>query len=184
MTKNSTRRAALLDLWDDDEEVQSLLKEKLPVEELERFDRDEASMQAEAVIAYCGSMEEFFRLHCRACGREFVASYARITTCSIRCLQVEVEKLGFDWNPYKSPEDRWRPKTVHLTEPLRRAKESLTDYQGRQENYQRHLRQYHPVPLIVPAEVVSMLDTIPQYQGGGIVPGQTSQDSSQPDVNL
>lgn len=177
MTKIDTLRQKVMDLWDDDDEVIEAVKEKMPIEEIERYERDEKSFQAESVIAYLGSMEDFYRLHCRGCGKDFVASYSKVTTCSIRCLRKVVEELGLTWNPEKSPEERWRPNTPHLTEPLRRPKESLTDFQGRKENYRRHLQLHHPVPLLVPSEALEMLDKMQEFQDDDAEPVPSSESS-------
>jgi hypothetical protein len=175
VTKRETRRAKLLELWDDDEEIVSALKEEIPVGTLEKWERDEKQMQAEAVLAYVGSMEDFVRLHCVGCGKDFVSSYGRVTTCSNRCLKKALEDMGITWQIDKSPESRWRPIQT-CPAPLRQEKENLVDYEGRLENYKRHLQLFHPVPLIVPSEVVEMLDNCSNFQSDALEPSPAEMD--------
>ena len=156
--KRETRRAKLLDLWDDDEEVIEAIKESLPKSELDRIDDEVASNEAEAALIYVGSYEDFYRSECAGCGRTFAHSYARVTTCSNRCLRRAIEALGFTWEP-KHPTERWRPKqTVHLDSPQKQKGENPKDFAKRQEGHLLHLQTKHPVPLTVPAEVVDILD--------------------------
>ena len=59
--KQETRRAKLLDLWGDDEEVVEVLKESLPKGAQEQIDLDIATYEAEAALIYVGSYEDFYQ---------------------------------------------------------------------------------------------------------------------------
>lgn len=157
--KSETRRAKLLDLWDDDEEVLEAIKEKLPKSELDKIESEVASFEAQAALIYIGSFEQFYQSICVGCEKPFAHSYARVTTCSNYCLKKAIEALGFTWDPSRHPLDRWRPKNSVHVEPLDRRKgESLKEFQSRQEDQQQHLANQHPVPLTVPSSVVEILD--------------------------
>jgi hypothetical protein len=175
--KSSTRRAKLLDLWDDDEEVQDAIKQKLPKSELEQLDYEVASFEAHAALIYVGSYEQFFQSECVGCEKPFASSYARVTTCSDRCLKKAIEDLGFVWDPSRHPVSRWRPENSAHVMPLDRRKgESLKDFESRQADQQIHLANQHPVPLTVDSAVVEMLDkegivplaNVPQKPSAGI----------------
>lgn len=161
--KSETRRQKLLELWDDDEEAQEIIKEKLAKTPEEKIVADELSMQGEAFLAYVGSMEDFVRKHCVSCDNEFVSSYGRITTCSNRCLKKAIEDAGFYWDPTKPTEYRWRPM-IERFPLLRRDKETLESFEGRKENWRRHLQVHHPVPMVVPSEATMLLDKIREFE--------------------
>ena len=161
--KQETRRAKLLDLWGDDEEVVEVLKESLPKGAQEQIDLDIATYEAEAALIYVGSYEDFYQSTCVACEKPFAASYPRISTCSNRCLKKAVEAMGFTWDPTRSVVDRFRPKEYNFP-PERRKGETLPIYQSRVQIWKDRQRAWRPVPLTVPSEVVELLDQL------GIVP--------------
>lgn len=171
MTKRETRRAKLLELWDDDEDVLLALKEEMPKEVLEQYDYDEAVNQAEALLVYLGSREDFYTKECVGCGRDFLSSYTRVTTCSVRCLKRALEAYGFAFDPSKSPEERWRPKKW-LPDPVRGPKEPLKRFEERQKNHLADLQFHHPVPLLVPAEAVQVLRELDQDENPKTLPEQ------------
>lgn len=173
--KKETRRQKLMELWEDDEEVIEALKNKLTYEGEEKFVRDESSHQAESVVAYVGSQETFYRLHCQGCDKPFASSYARVTTCSNNCLKKVIENIGLIWHPDKSPEDRWRPQYIQTIQ--RREKESQKDFEGRQENHRRFLQQYFPVPLIVPSAALEILDKMQVFLDDVSESAPLSQDN-------
>jgi hypothetical protein len=174
VTKRETRRAKLLELWDDDEEVLEALKEEIPKAVLEQYDYDEALHEAEAVLIYLGSSQEtFYEKTCVQCGKPFFASYARVTTCSTRCIKKILESYGIDFDPSKSPEERWRPNQDKWNpRPVKGKKESQKDYDNRLNRWKDQTPKSYPVPLIVPPEAVQVLQDLGLEQNHPVSPEQ------------
>lgn len=160
--KRETRRAKLLEFLDEDEDAELIarLKHEIPKGELETIAENDARHEAESVLAYRGSYEEFVKSICVSCGKPFAHSYAKVTTCSVVCLQKALAEIGIDWDPSRSVADRWRPKQIPHLSVSKLKGESQVDFEGRQRELQKHSQTHHPIPLIVPSEAAEILDNL------------------------
>lgn len=175
--KKETRRAKLMELWDDDEEVVSALKEEIPKSVLEQYEADENSREAEALLIFMRCPEYFVASNCKRCEKPFVHTYGAVWYCSNRCRRKDLEDEGINWDVTKSPQERWRPRYVDELRPRVNDKgkqvESQEDFLKRQSRHQ----SYYPVPLVVPSEAVEILSKMLISQG---VLQQFSDNGHQP----
>lgn len=171
--KRETRRAKLMELWDDDEEVVSVLKEEIPKGALEQYQADEDSREAEAVLAFFRCPEYFHFSQCGQCSKPFLHTHGNIAYCSNRCRRKALEDDGILWDISKSPQERWRPKFVDDLRP--REKERPEDFVKRQNR----LQSYYPVPLVIPSEAVEMLSKMLISQDAVVESETLSPDTQQ-----
>lgn len=171
--KKETRRQKLLDLWDDDVEVVTALKEALPKETLDQYVADEDSREAEALLAFFRCPEYFQFDTCQQCNKPFTHTYGKIAFCSNRCRRKALEDKGIEWDVTKSPQERWRPAFVDETR--QKQGESQEDFLKRQSR----LQGYYPVPLVIPSEAVDALSKMLVSQGVLPQPVDISQESQQ-----
>ena len=84
--------------------------------------KENISREAESLIQFVTSPQQFARITCRSCGQDFLVSRANVALCSDKCRANELAELGIDWDWSKSPEERWyvaSQSNVKLTnEPL------------------------------------------------------------------
>lgn len=153
--KSETRlnkMAMLLGLDLEDREVKELLPQIDPEEEI-RIAHSINSRAAEAFLAFTRLYDLFHTKQCVKCGKTFAHTYARVTTCSDRCLRKAIEDMGFDWDPSRLPQDRFRPTKWFEWRTQRRKDEDPRDYQQRLER----IESYYPIPLVVDSEALRSL---------------------------
>lgn len=72
---------------------------------------DESALEAEAVLLYFRTKgKEFRKQKCPECNRTFAHKYYIPTKnfmCSNECRRAFLKRIGIEWNPSKSPEERW-----------------------------------------------------------------------------
>lgn len=83
----------------------------------EREHAIQVSREAEAVIMYATTPQGFKERDCKTCGHRFAVNRASIAFCSDLCRREHLGSLGIDWDPNRTPEDRWNFRTGGL-EPL------------------------------------------------------------------
>lgn len=96
-------------LLSEDEEAE--LKESLRLEEAkskkEKALSNEASREAESLLALIERQEQFGAKICKRCSRPFATNFAQVGYCSDRCRRAHLESIGIPWDYRKSPEERW-----------------------------------------------------------------------------
>ena len=75
-----------------------------------------ASHEAEAVISFLRDPDRFKIKTCGQCENTFAVDYPSVGFCSDRCRKVHLHELGIEWDPSKSPYERWQGR-VPLTVP-------------------------------------------------------------------
>lgn len=71
-------------------------------------EQDDKSREAQAVHLFLEKPDAFISKECKNCTRLFLTTYKFVAYCSNRCLGKSLAEIGIDWNPYHTPEDRWR----------------------------------------------------------------------------
>lgn len=69
--------------------------------------KNNSSREAEAVLAFVESPQNFTKKSCKYCGHTFATDRANVAYCSDKCRAGALDQIGikFDWS--KSPEARW-----------------------------------------------------------------------------
>lgn len=80
-------------------------------------DAHEQSRQAEAIADYFKRPEKYLKKVCDVCNKMFLVNYPSVARCSDICRKVHLRRIGIEWSPDKSPEERWAPSDVPLTIP-------------------------------------------------------------------
>lgn len=75
-----------------------------------------ASHEAEAVLRFMYDPDRFTTRSCKNCELSFTVDYPCVAYCSDRCRKVALHEIGIEWDPTKSPYERWQG-TVPLTVP-------------------------------------------------------------------
>ena len=98
-------------------------------------EKEERSREADSVLLYSlYGGKGFTQRRCRRCNKDFAVSYASVAYCSDTCRKAALAEIGIDWDINKPIQERWGRRLLP---------------EGTQE--------YH-VPLIVPQEVLPLLD--------------------------
>lgn len=85
--------------------------EKLKQKRKIRQTFDEKTLEAEAVLLYFHTQgKDFIKQKCPECDEVFAYKYhipGMQFKCTNECRRAALEKIGIEWTPNKSPEERW-----------------------------------------------------------------------------
>lgn len=93
----------------------------ISIEEVDEMRKKSATndhiREAEAVLIFLEHPDAFITKICSECRRSFVTTYKYVSNCSITCQIKALSKIGIDWNPVRSADERWRRAKipVHYT---------------------------------------------------------------------
>jgi hypothetical protein len=84
----------------------------LDVKEVEALrskdEADDVMREAQAIFLFLEKPEAFINKKCDQCHNFFLTTYQFVSVCSTQCRINSLEKIGIDWNPLHTPEERWK----------------------------------------------------------------------------
>lgn len=69
---------------------------------------DDKLREAEAVLLFVEQPTAFILKECEQCGGQFMTTYKYVSNCSMSCRIKSLHKIGIEYDPTKTPEERWR----------------------------------------------------------------------------
>lgn len=69
---------------------------------------DDVMREAQAIFLFLEKPEAFINKKCDECHSFFLTTYQFVSVCSTTCRIKSLEKIGIDWNPLHTPEERWK----------------------------------------------------------------------------
>jgi hypothetical protein len=99
--RQNKRLAELLGI--DPEEVASLRNKSAS---------DDIMREAQAIFLFIEKPEAFVQKKCDECHQYFLTTYQFVSVCSTSCRMKSLEKIGIDWNPLHTPEERWKRSKI------------------------------------------------------------------------
>lgn len=108
--KESTRRRK------EDERLAELLGKSL--EEIQAMrgveETDSKFREAQAVHLFLEKPDAFKSKVCQECFGVFLTTYQYVSVCSMNCMIKSLEKIGIDWNPFRTAEERWKRASIPI----------------------------------------------------------------------
>lgn len=68
--------------------------------------------EAQAVLIFLEHPDAFITKICTECRRSFATTYQHVSNCSTECRVKSLEKIGIDWNPLRSADERWKRASI------------------------------------------------------------------------
>lgn len=99
--RQNKRLADLLGM--NPEEVQALRTKE---------DADTHTREASAVLLFIERPDAFITKRCDECKGTFATTYQFVSVCSTSCRIRSLKKIGIDWNPLHTPEERWQRSKI------------------------------------------------------------------------
>lgn len=79
------------------------------VREKRRIEKENAHVrEAQAIPLFIEQPERFMRKKCDNCKEEFLTTYRFVGLCSTQCRIESLEKIGINWNPLHTSDERWK----------------------------------------------------------------------------
>lgn len=100
-SRHDKRLADLLGM--NPEEVQALRVKE---------DADAHVREAQALLLFIEKPDAFISKKCDECKQMFATTYQFVSVCSTACRIRSLEKIGIDWNPLHTPEERWKRSKI------------------------------------------------------------------------
>lgn len=154
--KQSTKLAKLKELGlIDDEELSELaeISAKRPNSE-----KAKAFKEAELVLYSLEHVHSVMTVKCKKCNEEFQTNYYYNKYCSENCLKEALSDRGLEWNPERSPEERWQGKPPGVIEVttlrrLRKWAEAILGHDFSAPNLSASIDQSEPIHSSADPEV-------------------------------
>lgn len=73
---------------------------------------DDVMREAQAIFLFLEKPEAFIQKKCDECHNFFLTTYQFVSVCSTTCRIASLEKIGIDWNPLHTPEERWKRNKI------------------------------------------------------------------------
>lgn len=73
---------------------------------------DDVMREAQAIFLFLEKPEAFINKKCDECHSFFLTTYQFVSVCSTNCRIRSLEKIGIDWNPLHTPEERWKRSKI------------------------------------------------------------------------
>lgn len=73
---------------------------------------DDVMREAQAIFLFLEKPEAFINKKCDTCHGFFLTTYQFVSVCSTTCRIKSLEKIGIDWNPLHTPEERWKRSQI------------------------------------------------------------------------
>lgn len=99
--RHNKRLAELLGM--NPEEVQALRVKE---------DADSHVREATGVLLFLEKPDAFITKKCDECKQMFATTYQFVSVCSTGCRIRSLKKIGIDWNPLHTPEERWKRSKI------------------------------------------------------------------------
>lgn len=160
--RQNKRLAQLLGI--DPEEVQALRSKE---------DADDKIREAQAILLFVERPEAFISKKCDSCHGQFLTTYQFVSVCSTVCRIKSLAKVGIEWNPLHTPEERWKRSKIpteytippRALQVLLKLAQEQSDQQAAEENriaaYQAAAYYQIPDSISVPPE--AMPSILPSY---------------------
>jgi len=71
-------------------------------------EQDDKLRQAQAIHLFLEKPSAFAIKECGNCGGSFLTTYKYVSDCSNSCRVKSLRKIGIEWNPYRTADERWR----------------------------------------------------------------------------
>lgn len=75
-------------------------------------DSDTHVREATGVLLFIEHPEAFITKRCDECKNTFATTYQFVSVCSTTCRIRSLKKIGIDWNPLHTPEERWKRSKI------------------------------------------------------------------------
>lgn len=99
--RHNKRLAQLLGM--NPEDVQALRSKE---------DADDKVREAQAILLFVERPEAFISKKCDNCHGQFLTTYQFVSVCSTMCRISSLERIGVEWNPLHTPEERWKRSKI------------------------------------------------------------------------
>ena len=99
--RHNKRLAQLLGM--NPEDVQALRSKE---------DADDKVREAQAILLFVERPEAFISKKCDECHGQFLTTYQFVSVCSTLCRLKSLERIGVEWNPLHTPEERWKRSKI------------------------------------------------------------------------
>lgn len=75
-------------------------------------DSDTHTREASAILLFIERPDAFITKRCDECKGTFATTYQFVSVCSTNCRIRSLKKIGIDWNPLHTPEERWQRSKI------------------------------------------------------------------------
>lgn len=75
-------------------------------------DADSHIREATGVLLFIEKPDAFITKRCDECKGTFATTYQFVSVCSTSCRIRSLKKIGIDWNPLHTPEERWKRSKI------------------------------------------------------------------------
>lgn len=75
-------------------------------------DSDAHVREATGVLLFVEKPDAFITKKCDECKGMFATTYQFVSVCSTSCRIRSLKKIGIDWNPLHTPEERWQRSKI------------------------------------------------------------------------
>jgi len=89
-------------------------------------DKEAIAREAEGVLLHLRRVDTLMQKECLECHRTFATNYAYAGRCSDDCIKASLHRVGIEWNPEKTPQERWNGPDVNGEIPTIITPDTLT----------------------------------------------------------
>jgi len=76
-------------------------------------DKEAIAREAEGVLLHLRRVDTLMQKECLECHRAFATNYHYAGRCSDDCIKASLHRVGIEWNPEKTPQERWNGPDVN-----------------------------------------------------------------------
>jgi hypothetical protein len=76
-------------------------------------DKEAIAREAEGVLLHLRRVDTLMQKECLECHRTFATNYHFAGRCSDDCIKASLHGIGIEWNPEKTPQERWNGPGVN-----------------------------------------------------------------------
>jgi hypothetical protein len=76
-------------------------------------DKEAIAREAEGVLLHLRRVDTLMQKECLECHLSFATNYAYAGRCSDDCIKASLHRVGIEWNPEKTPQERWNGPDVN-----------------------------------------------------------------------
>jgi len=89
-------------------------------------DKEAIAREAEGVLLHLRRVDTLMQKECLECHRAFATNYHFAGRCSDDCIKASLSRVGIEWNPEKTPQERWNGPDVNGEIPTIITPDTLT----------------------------------------------------------
>ena|SRR6478752_4066363 len=89
-------------------------------------DKEAIAREAEGVLLHLRRVDTLMQKECLECHRSFATNYHFAGRCSDDCIKASLSRVGIEWNPEKTPQERWNGPDVNGEIPTIITPDTLT----------------------------------------------------------